>query len=232
MHKGCFLRIVITVYYFMSSSVQPKTKIGTNAQYAMAISVPRYLCTNEQSQIENVFSREEAEYVKDIITEGKTCVLCSASSNVIATRPNVVTGENSEHILLFPPGNSPMDTLLNNTDRNNCVVFYSSNTPCVETCVKSTENIFPGLANWTNVRKEGMNVFVFGNLRKYVGKETGNDFLIINLLMPLYRCTSTNVVECQNCLKDDAPYKHKMPMTLSEINLRRKVLQSLDKLNI
>ncbi len=108
----------------MSSSVQPKTKIGTNAQYAMAMS--HDICTNEQSQIENVFSREEAEYVKDIITEGKTCVLCSASSNVIATRPNVVTGENSEHILLFPPGNSPMDTLLNNTDQNNCVAILTT----------------------------------------------------------------------------------------------------------
>lgn len=97
-----------------------------------------------------------------------------------------------------------MDTLLNNTDQNNCVVFYSSNSPCVETCIKSVDNIFPVLANWTNVRKEGMNVFVFGKLRKYVGKETGNDFLIINMLMPLYQCTSTNVLQCQNCLKEDA----------------------------
>ncbi len=39
-----------------------------------------------------------------ILSEGKTCELCSASSNVIATRPNVVREEHSEHILLFPPG--------------------------------------------------------------------------------------------------------------------------------
>ncbi len=71
----------------------------------------------------------------------------------------------------------------------------------METCIKSAEDVFLGLANWTNVRKEGINVFVFGNLGKCVGKETGNDFLIINLLMPLYPCTSTNVL--QNWLKED-----------------------------
>ncbi len=76
--------------------------------------------------------------------------------------------------------------------------------PCVETCIKSADDVFLGLANWTNVRKEGINVFVFGNLRNYFEKEThlkDNDFLIINLLMPLYRCTSTNVL--QNWLKED-----------------------------
>ncbi len=76
--------------------------------------------------------------------------------------------------------------------------------PSVETCIKSADDVFLGLANWTNVRKEGINVFVFGNLRNYFEKEThpiDNDFLIINLLMPLYRCTSTNVL--QNWLKED-----------------------------
>lgn len=74
----------------------------------------------------------------------------------------------------------------------------------METCIKSADNVFLGLANWTNVRKEGINVFVFGNLRNYFGKEThlkDNNFLIINLLMPLYRCTGTNVL--QNWLKED-----------------------------
>ncbi|KTF82306.1 hypothetical protein cypCar_00028221 [Cyprinus carpio] len=50
------------IQYF-DNNVQPKTKIGTNAQYAIAISVPQDLCTNQQSHIENVFSREEAQYV-------------------------------------------------------------------------------------------------------------------------------------------------------------------------
>uniref|UniRef100_A0A671M3V2 Uncharacterized protein n=1 Tax=Sinocyclocheilus anshuiensis TaxID=1608454 RepID=A0A671M3V2_9TELE len=175
-----------------------------NKMHVNLHAVSHDICVQTNNLKLRMCSAGKRQNMSKILSLKEKRVLCSASSNVIATRPTVVTGENSEHILLFPPGNSPMDTLLNNTDRNNCVVFYSSNSPCVETCIKSTDNIFPGLANWTNVRKEGMNVFVFGKLRKYVGKETGNDFLIINMLMPLYRCTSTNVVECQNCLKDDA----------------------------
>ncbi len=62
MQKECFLRIVITVYIVY---VPPKTKIGTNAPYAMAMS--HNICVQTNNQIENVFSREEAEYVKDII---------------------------------------------------------------------------------------------------------------------------------------------------------------------
>ncbi len=62
MQKECFLRIVITVYIVY---VPPKTKIGTNAPYAMAMS--HDICVQTNNQIENVFSREEAEYVKDII---------------------------------------------------------------------------------------------------------------------------------------------------------------------
>ncbi|KAL1261201.1 hypothetical protein QQF64_009028 [Cirrhinus molitorella] len=187
------------IQYF-DDNVQPKTKIGTNAQYAIAISVPRYLCTNDQSQIEDVFSREEAQSVKDYITQGQTCVRCSSSQNVIATRPNAKTKEHAEHILLFPTGNSPMDTLLKNTDQNNCVVFYSYNSPCVTKCIRGEDNIFPGLQNWKNVRNEGMNVFVFEDLWKDADKTIADDFKRIDQLVPLYRCASENAMECQNCV--------------------------------
>ncbi|XP_016407667.1 uncharacterized protein LOC107739931 [Sinocyclocheilus rhinocerous] len=215
---------------YFNDNVQPKTKIGTDAQYAIAISVPQDLCTNEQSHIENVFSREEAQYVKDLITEGRTCVLCSASQNVIATRPNVVTDEHSEHILLFPRGNSPLDTLLKNTDQNNCVVFYSYNSPCVKKCIKSADNIFPGLENWENVRKGGMNVFVFGKLWKDAKKEIANDFLMINKLVPLYRCMSTNVMECQNCVNGNTANPFCLPENKSILLYFQEMLLSMIEL--
>uniref|UniRef100_A0A8C2EGW5 Transmembrane protein n=1 Tax=Cyprinus carpio TaxID=7962 RepID=A0A8C2EGW5_CYPCA len=217
------------IQYF-DNNVQPKTKIGTNAQYAIAISVPQDLCTNQQSHIENVFSREEAQYVKDFITEGQTCVRCSASQNVIATRPNVVTDEHSEHVLLFPPGNSPLDTLLKNTDQNNCVVFYSYNSPCVKKCIKSADNIFPGLENWNKVREGGMNVFVFGNLWKDAKKEIGNDFLMISKLVPLYRCKSTNVMECQNCVNGNTPNDFCLPDNTSILLYFQEMLLSMIEL--
>ncbi|XP_073674174.1 uncharacterized protein [Garra rufa] len=193
---------------YFDDNVQPKTTIETNAQYAIAISVPPDLCKNEQSKIENVFSREEAQNVKNVITEGKTCVLCSP--NVIATRPNGKTKEHAEHILLFPPGNSPMDTLLKKTDQNNCVVFYTYNSPCVNKCIKGADNIFPGLKDWKNIRK-GMNVFVFEELWKDVDKNIAEDFKMINELVPLYRCASTNVMECQNCVNGNTVDKFCLP---------------------
>ncbi|RXN35667.1 hypothetical protein ROHU_003641 [Labeo rohita] len=87
------------IQYF-DDNVQPKA----DAQYALAILVPQDQCTNEEAVIENVFSKEDAKNVKDVITKGEKCVLCTTSGNVIAMRPNGTTKEHAEHILLYPLG--------------------------------------------------------------------------------------------------------------------------------
>ncbi|XP_016317803.1 uncharacterized protein LOC107669886 isoform X1 [Sinocyclocheilus anshuiensis] len=186
------------IQYF-DVNVQPKA----DAQYAIAISVPQDQCTKEGAVIETVFSKEDAKYVKDVITKGEKCVLCTTSSNVIATRPNGTTKEHSEHILLYPLGNSPMDKLLKKTDQNSCVVFYSYNSPCVTKCIQNTDNILDGLSNWKNMRKEGMNVFVFENIwqKDAWRKDMEKDLLQINAEVPLYRCNRKNVMECQKCVE-------------------------------
>uniref|UniRef100_A0A673KV54 Uncharacterized protein n=1 Tax=Sinocyclocheilus rhinocerous TaxID=307959 RepID=A0A673KV54_9TELE len=202
--KKCTRNKVNTVLHencdiVLSYSVQPKA----DAQYAIAISVPQDQCTKEGAVIETVFSKENAKYVKDVITKGEKCVLCTTSSNVIATRPNGTTKEHSEHILLYPLGNSPMDKLLKKTDQNSCVVFYSYNSPCVTKCIQSTDNILDGLSNWKNMRKEGMNVFVFEKIwqKDAWRKDMDKDLLQINAEVPLYRCNRKNVMECQKCVE-------------------------------
>ncbi len=125
--RQTFLKNVIILCYFIFSSVQPKTKTGTDAQYAIAIIVPQAHCTEEGSDIQNVFSREDAEHVRNLLTNRVKCVLCTPSQNVIAARPTQKPKEHAEHVLLYPLGNSPMDKLLAQADQNSCVVFYSYN---------------------------------------------------------------------------------------------------------
>jgi len=186
----------------MSSSVQPKTK--PDVQYAIAIFVPQSQCTDEKSDIQTVFSKEDAENVKNILTGGEKCVLCTPSQNVIAARPTPKPEEHAEHFLLYPVGNSPMDKLLAKADQNSCIVFYSYNSPCVTKCIQSEDNILPGLSNWKNIRKEAMNVFVFEKIwqKDTWRKDMEKDLLQINAEIPLYRCDiNDNGMQCQNCVE-------------------------------
>lgn len=80
-------------------------------------------------------------------------------------------------------------------------------------CIKSADNIFPGLENWKDFRKGGMNVFVFEKLWKDAKKEIANDFLMINELVPLYWCTSKNVMEWQNCVNGNTASLFCLPDT-------------------
>ncbi|XP_043114693.1 uncharacterized protein si:dkey-96g2.1 [Puntigrus tetrazona] len=191
------LAALAKIINYFDENVQPKA----DAQYAIAISVPLDQCTKEDAVIEDVFSKEDAQKVKDVISKGKICVLCTKSSNVIATRPNGKTKEHSEHILLYPLDDSPMNELLKKADEKSCVVFYSYNSPCVTKCIQSADNILSGLSNWKNIRKEN-NVFVFNKIwqKDAWRKDMEKDLLKINEV-PLYRCNKTNKMECQKCVE-------------------------------
>ncbi|KAG1948265.1 hypothetical protein F2P79_012078 [Pimephales promelas] len=53
----------MTQYFY--DNVQPKTKMGIDAQYAIAISVSKDQCTDEeQFDIQTVFSKQDAKHVK------------------------------------------------------------------------------------------------------------------------------------------------------------------------
>ncbi len=213
----------------LSSSVQPTTMI--DAHYAIAITVSQDQCTEEQSTIQTVFSREEAEQVRNLLNNKEKCVLCTQSENVIATRPNGATKEHAEHILLYPLGNSPMDKLLNKADQNSCVVFYSYNSPCVTKCILSDDNILPGLANWKN-RREGMNVFIFNKIwqKDTWRKDMATDLLRIHEQVPLSRCARRNVMECQNCVNRNTVIPFCLPERRSVLLYFQKMLLSMIKI--
>ncbi|XP_059403025.1 uncharacterized protein LOC132134239 [Carassius carassius] len=188
------------IQYF-DKHVQPTTK--PDVQFAIAIFVPKSQCRDAQSDIRTVFSEQEANHVRTVLTNGQKCVLCTNSQNVIAARPVQKPQEHAEHILLYPLGNSPMDKLLAKTDQNSCIVFYSYNSPCVTKCIQSADNILDGISNWKNIRKDAMNVFVFEKIwqKDVWRKDMAKDLLLIHDKVPLFRCNNTNGMECQNCVE-------------------------------
>ncbi|KAF4115025.1 hypothetical protein G5714_002514 [Onychostoma macrolepis] len=152
----------MTQYFY--DNVQPKTGQGADAQYALSIYVPPAHCIDKHANIENEFDKDDAAKVKMLLQKGSKCELCTKPKNVIASRPVKIdekTTEHSEHVLLYPIGNSLMDKLLAKARDQSCVVFYSYNSPCVKTCLQSADNIMEGLRNWINKRKDKMNAFVF-----------------------------------------------------------------------
>ncbi|KAK7156096.1 hypothetical protein R3I94_006233 [Phoxinus phoxinus] len=194
--------VLARMIQYFDDNVQPRTK--SDVQYAIAISVPQSQCTDEQSDIQTVFSREDAEQLRNNLTNGEKCVLCTPSQNVIAARPTPKPVEHAEHFLLYPVGNSPMDKLLALADQNSCIVFYSYNSPCVTKCIQSKDNILPGLSNWKNIRKDAMNVFVYEKIwqKDTWRKDMEKDLLKIHAEVPLYRCDiNDNVMQCQNCVE-------------------------------
>ncbi|XP_056612771.1 uncharacterized protein si:dkey-96g2.1 [Triplophysa dalaica] len=182
---------------YFDNNVKPDTTMDVDPQYAMAINVPKEQCTVETSNIETVFSREEAATVKSIIINKTLCELCTNSQNVIATRP-LSRHAHAEHILLYPTNNSSMDKLLRNANANSCVVFYSCYSPCVNRCINGENNILEGLSNWKN-KHGGMNVFVFTHIwtRGQGEKNLAVEFQKIDEIVPLYRCYGVE----HNCIK-------------------------------
>ncbi|XP_052407472.1 uncharacterized protein LOC127952776 [Carassius gibelio] len=193
----------MTQYFY--DNVQPKTKQGTDAQYALSIYVPPAHCVDKHAKIKNVFDKEDATLVKMLLNRGDKCELCTELKNVIASRPDMKTSEHSEHVLLYPVGNSLMDKLLAKARDQSCVVFYSYNSPCVTTCLQSADNILEGLRNWINKRKiEGqMNAFVFQEIWDK-DKDLQTEFKKIDEIVPLYRCRrNRNVMQCKKCVNNN-----------------------------
>ncbi|XP_065138282.1 uncharacterized protein [Paramisgurnus dabryanus] len=190
--------VLTKMIQYFNNNVQPKTK--PDIQYAIAISVPEKQCTDETSSIETVFSREDAEKVQTILTNGQTCELCTNSQNVIAARPKS-DKIHAEYVLLYPPGNSPMDKLLEKAKDNDCVVFYTYNSPCVTKCIDGERSILEGLSNWKNKRNQGLNVFVFHIVwHKDVWRsDLSEEFKKIDEKVPLYQCYGAERMNCFKC---------------------------------
>ncbi|XP_050958830.1 uncharacterized protein LOC127160213 isoform X2 [Labeo rohita] len=206
----------MTQYFY--DKVQPKTKEGADAQYALSIYLPPAYCVDSKTEIKNKFDNDDAAQVKALLNKGAKCVLCTEPKNVIASRPVLIDKKNtehSEHVLLYPVGKSPMDKLLAKTrEKDSCVVFYSYNSPCVKTCLQSADNILEGLRNWINKRKGKMNAFVFQEIwQKDIDEDLETEFKKIDAIVPLYRCmrNSQQEMKCRKCVDNNVVVSFCLP---------------------
>ncbi|KAF4081634.1 hypothetical protein AMELA_G00163310 [Ameiurus melas] len=175
---------------------------GHPRQYAVAINVPKNQCQqNFKPNVDNFLTQEKAEKVKTDIKDEKNALyqgkeLIAAGTRKVVNKSNQFN-IHSESLLLNPPDTSPMTNLLNKR-KDGCSVFYTFESPCVQSCLNLTRdhNIIKGLEKWKE--HNGIKAFVFKNFWKFDKKEDlQTKFKQIVANVPLYRCESEN--ECYAC---------------------------------
>ncbi|XP_026142648.1 uncharacterized protein LOC113118006 [Carassius auratus] len=165
-------------------------------QYAVAINVPEDQC--KKGFKPSTFLREDRNVdVKNIISahtnpvyEGRELIAAG-----VQTTPNPA---HSEFLLMNPPNKSPLTRLLNKR-KNGCVVFYTLNTPCMNTCLndRSKFNIIGGLNKLKNYM--GIKAFAFKNIWNHDQNRTNElreKLQMIANRIPLYRCNSDICTLC------------------------------------
>ncbi|XP_051719357.1 uncharacterized protein LOC127495930 [Ctenopharyngodon idella] len=191
---------------FFEQNYKRVDKDGHPRQYAIAINVPKHQCQQNFFPAQNNFlPQEKVENVKNAIND-ETNALYQGSELIAAGTRKVVINKkkqynmHSESLLLNPVGNSPMTKLLDES-KDSCSVFYTFDSPCVDTCLDATgsHSIIEALKNWKE--HDGIKAFVFKNFWKFDEKDTKKDlqaeFKQIVAHVPLFRCVSEN--ECYAC---------------------------------
>ncbi|XP_042627685.1 uncharacterized protein LOC109104160 [Cyprinus carpio] len=171
-------------------------------QYATAINVPKHQCQKNFSPAQNNFlTQEDAVNVRNALSDDTKALYQGAE--LIAAGTKKVVNKNkkynmhSESLLLNPADNSAMTKLLNKR-KDGCSVFYTFESPCVDSCLNATRdhNILKGLENWKKHR--GIKAFVFKNIwKRDLEKNLQTILKQIVAHVPLYRCVSEN--QCYAC---------------------------------
>ncbi|XP_016098021.1 uncharacterized protein [Sinocyclocheilus grahami] len=172
-------------------------------QYATAINVQKHQCQQNFNPSQNNFlTQEEAVNVKNAITDDTKALYQGAELIAAGTKKVVISKKkqynmHSESLLLNPADNSPMTKLLNKR-KDGCSVFYTFESPCLDTCLDATgsHSILKALENWKE--HDGIKAFVFKNFWKFdTKKDLQTKFKQIVAHVPLYRCVSEN--QCYAC---------------------------------
>ncbi|KTF82307.1 hypothetical protein cypCar_00028222 [Cyprinus carpio] len=171
-------------------------------QYATAINVPKRQCQKNFSPAQNNFlTQEDAVNVRNALSDDTKALYQGAE--LIAAGTKKVVNKNkkynmhSESLLLNPADSSAMTKLLNKR-KDGCSVFYTFESPCVDSCLNATRdhNILKGLENWKKHR--GIKAFVFKNIwKRDLEKNLQTIFKQIVAHVPLYRCVSEK--QCYAC---------------------------------
>ncbi|KAK7156095.1 hypothetical protein R3I94_006232 [Phoxinus phoxinus] len=176
---------------------------GHPRQYATAINVPKDQCQQNFIPTQNTFlTQENAANVKNAITDETNALYQGADLIAAGTRKVVISKKkqynmHSESLLLNPADNSPMSKLLKKR-KDGCSVFYTFESPCVDTCLNpsSSHNIINALKKWKE--HDGIKAFVFKDFWKFdTEKDLQTAFKQIVDHVPLFRCVSEN--QCYAC---------------------------------
>ncbi|KAK9961825.1 hypothetical protein ABG768_007225 [Culter alburnus] len=188
---------------FFEQNFKRVDKDGHPRQYAAAINVPKHQCQQNFFPAQNNFlTHDNALNVKNAITDETNALYQSSEqgSELIAagTRDQKKYKIHSESLLLNPADNSPMTNLLNKRKNDGCSIFYTFDSPCVDTCLNPTNkaNILDGLKNWK--KHNSIKAFVFKDFWKFdKEKDLQTKFKQIVAHVPLFRCVSEN--QCYAC---------------------------------
>ncbi|CAM4550352.1 unnamed protein product [Leuciscus chuanchicus] len=174
---------------------------GHPRQYATAINVPKDQC-QQNFNLNSFLTQENASIVEEDINDDSKALYQGSELIAAGTRKVVISKKkqyniHSESLLLNPADNSPMSKLLNKR-KDGCSVFYTFESPCVDTCLNpsSSHNIINALEKWKE--HDGIKAFVFKNFWKFdTDKDLETKFKQIVAHVPLFRCVSEN--ECYAC---------------------------------
>ncbi|XP_056612772.1 uncharacterized protein LOC130428618 [Triplophysa dalaica] len=168
-------------------------------QYAAAINVPAGQCDqNFQPLNDNFLTSDPSANVRNVIMRDKDPVY-KGTELIAAGVQQQPHPAHSEYLLLYPVNNSPLTYLLNK-QKNACVVFYTLNSPCVNSCLNGRRyNIIQGIEKLKNY--QGIKYFVFKNIWKHDQGEQNKEKLKENLKkiadrVPLYRCRNNACTLC------------------------------------
>lgn len=198
------------VYAFLSFYILSLScfSYGGNNQYALGITVPSKYCKNAEELDQNFLPDDNAQQVKAAMNG---FVRIYRGTRLIGARPKPILGTldnyHSEYLLLINSESqtfAPFDPLMQNLLNSNtygCTVFFTLNSPCVNTCSSpgGAYSIIPALQMFqsSNVHQKA---FVFRKVWDHdVGKpQWKENLLAINNLIPVYRCDDG---ECTRCVK-------------------------------
>ncbi|XP_048016774.1 uncharacterized protein LOC125248697 [Megalobrama amblycephala] len=183
---------------FFEQNFKRVDKDGHPRQYAAAINVPKHQCQQNFFPAQNNFlTQENVLNVKNAITDETNALYQGSELIAAGTRKQKKYNMHSESLLLNPANNSPMTKLLNRR-KDSCSVFYTFESPCVDTCLNPTHeaNILDALKNWK--KHNGIKAFVFKNFWKFdKEKDLQTKFKQIVAHVPLFCCVSEN--QCYAC---------------------------------
>ncbi|CAB1335610.1 unnamed protein product [Coregonus sp. 'balchen'] len=194
----------------LANVVQELRRFGLEGhQYAMAVRLTQQQCTGN---VINFNIGVQPQEVQQILMTGNVYI----GNRLIAATPNTY---HAEYRLLWHDGTNPsrMQTLLRAANRNECIVFFSTYSPCLERCnvLGGATSILPFMdvfRAWNDNQK----AFVFSSvwnptishslMIKPTKTQVFDSFMRINEFINLFRCvtykdpkTLKEIKSCHHC---------------------------------